>query len=197
MHSYKKISENYNPKTHDNQNELLFRVTEDDKEIGSVFREECHNETTKPYHRTTHVYLFDKQGNLFLSQRSRKKDTAAGHWTVSAAGHVKYGDSYEQTAEKEVAEELGIKVPLEMIDKLAIDYGSEREIIGIFAGNTAQIPTPNIDEVEQVKTFIFDDIVKEFQSGTFDLSGGSRDSFKHVIGTESLRRYRDKMLKSV
>ena len=82
---------------------------------------------------------------------------------------------------EEVKEELGIDAKIEMVGKLVIDYGSEREILGIFAGVTDKIPHANNDKVEQIKSFNLEEIINNFMSGKFDLSGGSRDSFRYII----------------
>lgn len=94
----------YNPHATDDQEEFLYHVTPDDEVIGLVTRRECHNETTKPWHRAMHVYLFDKDGNLYLSQRSLTKDMGAGKWIISASGHITYGQEYEEVALREVEE---------------------------------------------------------------------------------------------
>ncbi|PIZ59321.1 hypothetical protein COY20_02005 [Candidatus Shapirobacteria bacterium CG_4_10_14_0_2_um_filter_40_12] len=185
---------NYNPQNTDRKNEFLCEVDKNDNLIGPVTREECHNETRKPWHRSTHAYLFDENGNLYLSQRSFSKDTAAGQWTVSAGGHVKFGTTPEATINKELEEELGVKVNLELIDKLIIDYGSEREVLYIFAGITGDKPRFNPNEVNQIKLFDFNTIINDFNSGKFDLSGGSRDTFKHIIKTGTLTKFREKIL---
>jgi len=185
---------NYNPQNTDRKNEFLCEVDENDNLIGPVTREECHNETRKPWHRSTHAYLLDKSGNLYLSQRSFSKDTAAGQWTVSAGGHVKFGSTPKETISKELEEELGINIVLELIDKLVIDYGSEREVLYIFAGITGNKLRFNPNEVNQIKLFDFDVVVNDFISGRFDLSGGSRDTFKHILKTGTLAKFRQKIL---
>jgi isopentenyldiphosphate isomerase len=185
---------NYNPRNTDRKNEFLCEVDENDNLIGPVTREECHNETRKPWHRSTHAYLLDQNGDLFLSQRSFSKDTAAGMWTISAGGHVKFGDTPEATINKELEEELGIKTNLELIDKLIIDYGSEKEILYIFAGTTGDKLRFNPNEINQIKLFNFDTITNNFISGKFDLSGGSRDTFKHILKTGTLAKFRQKIL---
>ncbi|MFA6602565.1 MAG: NUDIX domain-containing protein [Candidatus Shapirobacteria bacterium] len=182
---------NYNANNSDRGKELLWEVNDNDEVVGSISREECHNETRKPWHRSTHVYLFDSKGNLYLSQRSFSKDTAAGKWTVSAGGHVKYGDEPLVTAQRELEEELGVKVNLTLIDKIKIDYGSEKEIISIFAGVNSDKIRHNPNEVNQVKIFNYEEVTKNFMSGKFDLSGGSRDSFRWVLNNGTLGKFRE------
>lgn len=182
---------NYNPKTTDRGGELLMEVDKNDRIIGSVTRKECHNETRRPWHRSTHAYLFDKKGLIYLSKRSSTKDTGAGMWTVSAGGHIVFGQTAEDTIHREIHEELGVTAKLKQIDKLIIDYGSEREIVYIFAGTVEGDFKYNKKEVEMVKGFDFDMLIKDFTNGAFDLSNGSRDSLKHVINTGSLKKFRD------
>jgi len=188
------MKKNYNKNTTDDQTETLIEVTKDDKILGPVRRQECHNETRKPWHRSVHIYLFKPNGDLFLSQRSLTKDTAPGEWTISAGGYVNWGETYNECAKNELYEELKLKIDLEVIDKLTIDYGSEREIIKIFAGVTECCEYFKKNEICQIKAFKYDEVIHDFCKGRFDLSGGSRDSFKHVIRTGSLAKYRKKLL---
>ena len=191
----KKIENNYNSKTTDDQQEFLIEVTQDDKTIGKIRREECHNESKKPWHRTTHTYLFTPDGNIILGRRSNTKDTGAGGWSSSVAGHVNWGESYDEAAKIELGEELGLKIRLTRIDKIAVDFGSEREFIAIYVGVTEKINSILASELMDVKTFDYKDIVKRFKKGTFDLSGGSRDSFKYLIETGILDEWHKKLIR--
>jgi isopentenyldiphosphate isomerase len=127
---------------------------------------------------------------VLFSKRSSKKDTAANKLTVSAGGHVPFGSDYETTAKRELQEELGINLEIVMLDKFYINYGSEREVIGIFAGLLGNSKLkPNIEEVAGIERFDLRKVIKAFTEGSFDLSGGSRDSFKHLINTGKLLTY--------
>jgi isopentenyldiphosphate isomerase len=54
-----------------------------------VERKTCHEE--KLWHRSAHVWVFDKERNRVLCQkRSEKKDTFPGMWDISAAGHIEF-----------------------------------------------------------------------------------------------------------
>ena len=47
-----------------------------------ITREECH--ATKTWHRSAHVWVFDKERNkVVLQKRSETKDTFAGMWDLS------------------------------------------------------------------------------------------------------------------
>ncbi|MCC6392266.1 MAG: NUDIX hydrolase YfcD [Bryobacterales bacterium] len=65
-------------------------------------------------HRATYVFVFDPSGLLYVQQRTLTKDIYPGCWDLAAGGVVLYGESYAQSAERELEEELGIRgVPLE------------------------------------------------------------------------------------
>ena len=54
-----------------------------------IDRKTCHEE--KVWHRSAHVWVFDKERNRVLCQkRSEKKDTFPGMWDISAAGHIEF-----------------------------------------------------------------------------------------------------------
>ena len=190
------VTKSYNPNSTDNQKELFVEVDENDNVIGPVSRRECHNETKKPWHRSVHVYLFDHKGEIYFTQRSMKKDTAPGQWTVAVGGHVSWGETPEEAAKKECQQELSIKPPIKQIGKLTIDYRTEREVIYIFAGVTSDTPKINPEEVEQIRSFPFDKIVDKFKAGEFELSGGSTHTFKHLIETGLLAKYEETIKKT-
>ena len=88
--------------------ELLDVVDAEDRVIGVRRRGDIHAEGLM--HRAVHVLVFNAQGELFLQKRSMSKDEQPGRWDSSAAGHVDSGEDYHQCAERELAEELGIRV---------------------------------------------------------------------------------------
>lgn len=98
--------------------ELLDVVDVNDQVIGVKTRGEIHARGLM--HRAVHILVFNSRGQLFLQKRSLSKDEQPGMWDSSAAGHVDSGEGYLQCAERELDEELGIRVerPLEEMFKL-------------------------------------------------------------------------------
>ncbi len=88
------------------ENELLSEVDENDEIIGTRTRGELHRLGLR--HRAVHILVFNTRGELFLQQRSSNKDINPGLWDTSAAGHVDLGESYDESARRELAEELGV-----------------------------------------------------------------------------------------
>lgn len=99
----------------DPDSEILNIVDERDSVIGKGLRSEIHRLGLR--HRSVHVLVFNRVGDLFLQRRAVIKESHPGLWDSSAAGHVDSRESYEQCAIREVREELGLD-PAEGLQKL-------------------------------------------------------------------------------
>jgi isopentenyldiphosphate isomerase len=62
------------------------------------------------WHQAFHCWIVRPGPQVVLQRRSSRKDTFAGYWDASAAGHWRFGETLEDAA-REIAEELGIDVP--------------------------------------------------------------------------------------
>ncbi len=93
--------------------------------IGQASREECHCNPTL-LHRVSHVFVFNSINQLYLQKRSIHKDIQPGKWDTSVGGHLNPGETHEQAACRELAEELGITgvLPVHLYDYI---WYSERE----------------------------------------------------------------------
>jgi isopentenyldiphosphate isomerase len=56
--------------------------------------------------------VFDTAGNLFVHLRTATKDLYPSHWDPAVGGVLAAGESFEDGARRELAEELGITAPL-------------------------------------------------------------------------------------
>lgn len=93
----------------DLEDELLEVIDEQGRVIGIRSRAEIHNDPSLA-HRAVHVFVMNKQGDLFFQKRSRTKRIQPGKWDTSVGGHVNPGESYEAAAAREFEEELGVKM---------------------------------------------------------------------------------------
>ena len=77
-------------------------------------------------HATAHVWVLREtelgKFDLLLQKRSRTKDSYPGCYDISAAGHAAAGDNVLDTAQRELAEELGIQA-----DKAQLQYIGSRQ----------------------------------------------------------------------
>ncbi|MDQ2919378.1 MAG: 16S rRNA (adenine(1518)-N(6)/adenine(1519)-N(6))-dimethyltransferase RsmA [Verrucomicrobiota bacterium] len=104
-----------------------------DQVIGHAPRATVHGNNL--LHRAVHILLFNREGELFLQKRSRLKDRHPCVWDSSAAGHVDSGEEYDECAQRELTEELGItEQPLERVAKLPASERTGHEFIWLYQG---------------------------------------------------------------
>ncbi|MGC6424355.1 MAG: NUDIX hydrolase, partial [Lentimonas sp.] len=89
-----------------NANEIFDVVDAEDSVLRTETRSVVHRE--KLFHRAVHILVFNAKGELFLQRRSLTKDTAPGKWVSSCSGHVDSGETYDEAAPRELAEEIGL-----------------------------------------------------------------------------------------
>ena len=182
------MSQYYNDQTTDDRDELLSHVDENDAEIDGIRREECHNGTTKPWHRNAHVYILNSNNELYLTRRSSTKDTSPDLVTVTTAGHVRVGEDPELGAERELKEELCLDVDVHFVKKYKVDYGFEREYIYVYFGKTDQVPKIGNEEVGEVFSMPLVDVVQKIQDGSLRLAPGAQDVIQMLIQDNLLRQ---------
>ena len=112
------------------QTEWLPIVDETDQVIGQKTRQQIHQLQLR--HRAVHILVFNSQGQIFLQKRSMQKDLNKGLWDTSAAGHVDPGETYLQTARRELQEELGIDAELQFLFKLDASEQTGMEFIEVY-----------------------------------------------------------------
>ena len=60
-------------------------------------------------HRCSYILVFNSRGELYVQKRTVIKDIYPGYWDPAAGGVMQMGESYEENAAREVAEELGVR----------------------------------------------------------------------------------------
>ena len=94
------------------RDEIVPIVDRDDNIVDEVPRYVMRSRSLR--HRVTYVFVFDTAGRLFVQKRTPTKDLYPGYYDLAAGGVVCVGESYEDSAAREVREELGITcVPLD------------------------------------------------------------------------------------
>lgn len=59
-------------------------------------------------HRACYILVLNARREIFVQKRTMTKDIYPGFWDVAAGGVVLAGESYEDSAVRELAEELGV-----------------------------------------------------------------------------------------
>ena len=119
------------------------------------------------YHNTIHLWLYTKQGEILLQQRSHKKSIHPLLWDVSTAGHIDAGESFIDAALRETKEEVGLSLKPENLQKIGTflhetNYGDiqDNEFHQVYIAelnvgiNQLQ---PQEDEVEALKLVSFNE----------------------------------------
>jgi isopentenyldiphosphate isomerase len=93
------------------RNEIILIVDADNNEIGTAPRHEMRAKGLP--HRAAYILVFNSRGELFVQKRTMNKDIYPEYYDIAAGGVVLAGESYDESAERELDEELGIKnIPL-------------------------------------------------------------------------------------
>lgn len=59
------------------------------------------------YRRVVHIYILNSKGEMLIQKRVKTKSVFADLWDISVGGGVTFGDTLEQSATRELKEELG------------------------------------------------------------------------------------------
>ncbi len=90
------------------EHDIIDIVDKNDNIVGIATRKEMRAKALR--HRTAHLLVFNSKGELFITKRAKIKDWEPGKWEIGQGGVVSHNETYEETAEREVGEELGIEI---------------------------------------------------------------------------------------
>jgi isopentenyl-diphosphate delta-isomerase type 1 len=128
------------------EEELFDVVDEFDHVIETRPRTVVHQ--LKLLHRAVHVFLFQPDGQLLIHKRSPAKEEFPSVWTSSCSGHVSAGESYDDSAPRELHEELGITgVTLLPIHKFSACPDTSWEFTTLYTATSSQLPVPDPSEI--------------------------------------------------
>jgi len=99
--------------THASKDELVAIVDTDNRVVGQASRSEMRRQNLT--HRATYILVFNKKGEIFVQKRTMIKDIYPGFFDIAAGGVVQHGESYEESARRELLEELGVTAELEFL----------------------------------------------------------------------------------
>jgi len=104
--------------------EIVTIVDEDNRPCGQVSRREMRRH--RLIHRASYILVFNRQGELFVQTRTMSKDIYPGYFDIAAGGVVLADESYEESARRELKEELGVSGELEhLFDHYYADSGNK------------------------------------------------------------------------
>ncbi|SEM25282.1 Isopentenyldiphosphate isomerase [Aquimarina amphilecti] len=78
------------------------------------------------YHASVHIWLYTNDKKVLLQKRAKNKDTYPSLWDVSVAGHISANESKEDSAIREIEEEIGLSLNKKDLDFIG-SYLSEKQ----------------------------------------------------------------------
>lgn len=154
--------------------ELFDLVNAQDKVIGVTDKVTAH--TNGELHRVAAVFVFDEDGQLYVQIHKK----SGGLYDHSVGGHVAQGESYDEAAKRESAEELGIDQPLTHIATFYSDEGvSMQHMFGLYkcTASTDWTFKPN-DEVAEIVLLPVKQIKELMTSHPEKFTGGFINTMK-------------------
>ena len=143
--------------------DLVIWVDENDKVLGLVSRVQAHDKQKLLLHRETMelIYSDSTHTRFWLQKRSQNKEQYPGKWTLSATCHVNPGDitsedpeGYLTAGQREGMEEINLKVVKQrIVKKIVSETAVNKAILGLVVAECEGKPTPDLNEVSEVKLF--------------------------------------------
>ncbi len=127
--------------------EMLQVVDTQGRFLRAASRAECHADAAL-IHRSVCVLLFNAAGELYLQRRAMSKDTYPGQRDLSATGHVRTGETEDEAAARELAEELGVRPEIRRVDTMLLRLPAETELATIYRCSYNGTITPDPNELD-------------------------------------------------
>ena len=130
--------------------EELFDVVDlQDRVIVMLPRSEVHRR--KLVHRAVHVFVFRSDGAMLIHKRSATKEEFPSVWTSSCSGHVSAGETYDETAPREMFEELGIEAAVTPVRKFDACPETSHEFTMLYTASSDDPILPDAQEMTEIR----------------------------------------------
>ena len=137
--------------------EQVIFVDKNDEPIGAGTREEAWKKGI--YVRLVRIMIRDENGRILSQHRVGTAKSYPNLWTNSASGHVDVGETWEQAANREMKEEIGISTKLRLVGKFTLSVDRDGKKIrqfnrfyeGVISSSTDITLQP--EEVTEIKWY--------------------------------------------
>ena len=172
--------------------EILILVDDNDNQIGTDTRENCHAGKGKR-HRAYTAFIFHN-GKMLLQQRSSKRLLWPGAWDVSFTSHVYPGETYQRAASRRALEELGANVgPLKDVHSFVYiapqGANAENEFCRVLVGDFDGKISPNRDEMMAVRWARVSDVAADLKAHPETYTPWFKLSFEGFMKNPASRGY--------
>jgi 16S rRNA (adenine1518-N6/adenine1519-N6)-dimethyltransferase len=156
--------------------EIFDVVDAEDRVTGQLSRFEVHRQ--KLQHRAVHIFVFNSRGELFLQRRSKWKDVHPLRWDSSAAGHVNAGQTYDETAPREIEEELGVTADTTLLATIPPSADTGWEFVRLYRAEHDGPFRLNPSELDSGGFFTTEQITRWTEARPQDFAGGFRECWR-------------------
>lgn len=158
-------------------------VDKNDREIGTAGKMEAHHKGL--LHRAVSVFIVNSRGEWILQKRAHDKYHSNGLWTNTCCTHPNPGETVEDSAQRRLMEEMGIKCDLIKLftfiyrEKLDREL-TEHELDHVFLGITDNLPVINTQEVEEWEAVSYNDLHDDIRKNPSDYTFWFREIYERV-----------------
>ena len=134
------------------EDEMPILVDESDRVVGHLSKGACHD-GEGVLHRAFSLFVFNREGELLLQQRSSGKRLWPLYWSNSCCSHPRQGETMDEAVRRRLQQELGLVSNLQFLYKFQYqasyeDVGSENEFCWVYVGITDDEARPNPNEIK-------------------------------------------------
>ena len=140
-------------------------VDEDDNVIGKASREECHKKGL--IHRSVMFFVFNEEGMVLVTKRTKAKDFFPGYRSIVLGGHVHAGESYEEAVAREIEEEVGLKAQPFFISSFKKRIPEEKENVKVYGVVVKDRINLNDEELEKGEFLGLEEMEEKLKSQNF------------------------------
>jgi isopentenyldiphosphate isomerase len=166
------------------QDEIYDVVDENNQVIGQASRRHIH--ANNLLHRSVHIFVFNSKIELYLQKRALCKDENPGLWDTSSAGHVDAGETYDECANRELYEELGLKANLKPFVRTPACRETCGEHVQVYFCITDELIKFNEEEISEGAFFELSYILKKLSLNPTKFTSSFKLLFKQIREIENL-----------
>lgn len=147
--------------------EWLPIVSGDGEIIGQMPRSELHN-GQKILHPVVHLHVINHSNKILLQKRPLNKLVQPGKWDTAVGGHISAGEKIEIALVRETFEETGLSglIPV-LLRSYRWETELEEELVYMFITRTGKNPSPQSDEVDELRFWSIFEIESQLKYNVF------------------------------
>lgn len=147
----------------------LWDVYDRDRNLTGRFHRRGDPMVPGEYHLVVHAFIFNRKNELLIQKRQPWKKGWSGMWDISMGGSAVAGDDSRRATEREILEELGVRVDLSQDRPRFTIYFPDGfdDYWVIHKDLSLEEIHPQEEEVEQVKWATKEEILLMMEEGIF------------------------------